>query len=104
MEFLVADQRIGYIAERALNGLPVRNQSLLVLRLGYSQISAKSSPSENGLAHLSAVRPDSDLRTHQAGESAASSKRPSSGARQLDLWAQLGLGDSAFGVRGDQGL
>src|SRR6266436_935199 len=31
MEFLVTDQRIGHIAERALNGLPVRNQSLLLL-------------------------------------------------------------------------
>src|SRR5260370_38833472 len=100
MEFLVADQRIGYIAERALNGLPVRNQSLLVLRLGYSQISAKSSPGENGRAHLSAVRPVSDLRTHQAGESGASSKGPSSGARQDALCEALALGDADSGVGG----
>ena len=33
MEFLVADQRIGDVAERALNGLPVRGQRLFVLRL-----------------------------------------------------------------------
>src|SRR5467141_1188870 len=104
MELLLADQLIRYIAERALNGLPVRNQSLLVLRLGYPQISAKRSPSENGLAHLSAVRPDSNLRAHQAGESTASSKRPAARARQGDLRKELGLGDSDFGVRGDQDL
>jgi hypothetical protein len=31
MEFLIADQRIGDIPERELNGLPVRDQCLLLL-------------------------------------------------------------------------
>src|SRR5712664_1322833 len=64
MESLIADQRIGYIPECVLNRLPVSDQRLLVLRLGQPQISAKSSPRENGLAHLCAVRPDSNLRAH----------------------------------------
>jgi hypothetical protein len=34
MEFLIADRRIGYVSERALNRLPVSDQSLLMLRLG----------------------------------------------------------------------
>ena len=34
VEFLVADQRIGYISERVLNRLPVSDQRLLMLRLG----------------------------------------------------------------------
>ena len=42
MEFLIADQRIGDVAESALNGLPVSDQSLLVLRLSQLQIPAKS--------------------------------------------------------------
>ena len=60
MEFLIADQRIGYIAERALDGLPVGDQCLLVLRLSQSQIPAQGSAGENGLAHLGAVGPDSE--------------------------------------------
>src|SRR5207253_10893348 len=104
MEFFVADQRIGHVAERALNGLPVRNQSLLVLRLGHLQIPAKSAPREDGLAHLGAVGPDSDLRAHQARESAASSERSAAGARQRDLRKELRLGDSDFGVRGYKDL
>jgi hypothetical protein len=34
MEFLIANERIGHVAEGALNGLPVRDQNLLVLRFG----------------------------------------------------------------------
>ncbi len=34
MEFLIANERIGHVAEGALNGLPVRDQDLLVLRFG----------------------------------------------------------------------
>src|SRR6266851_3442520 len=75
-----------------------------MLRLGCTQISAKGSPRENGLAHLGAIRPDSNLRTHQAGESAASSKRPAAGARQGNLRKELGLGDSNFGIRRDKDL
>src|SRR6266567_1262868 len=104
MEFFVADQRVGYIAERPLNGLAVRNQSLLMLRLGRAQISAKRSPRKNGLAHLGAVGPDSNLRTHQAGESTATSKRPPTRSGQRYLRKELRLGDSDLGVRGNQDL
>ena len=34
MEFLIADQRIGYVPEGMLNRLPVSDQRLLILRLG----------------------------------------------------------------------
>ena len=33
MEFLIADQRIGYVTECVLNRLPVGDQRLLMLRL-----------------------------------------------------------------------
>src|SRR5580700_489623 len=82
MKFLVSNQRIGYVAERALNRLPIRNQRLLMLRLGQAQISAKSSGRENGLAHLGAVRPDAKLGAHQAGECAAPPKSAAAGAGQ----------------------
>src|ERR1700687_2373751 len=64
MQFLVTDQRIGHVPEGALNRLPVSDQGGFMLRFRKPQISAKSSPRENGLAHLGAVRPDSDLRAH----------------------------------------
>src|SRR6267143_2637252 len=75
-----------------------------MLRLGCTQISAKGSPRENGLAHLGAVRPDSNLRAHEAREGAAASKRPTARSSQRDLRKELGLGDSDFGVRGDHDL
>ena len=40
MVFLVTNQRIGYVPERVLNRLPVRNQGLLMLRFGQPQIPA----------------------------------------------------------------
>src|SRR6266576_1891299 len=101
MEFFVADECVGHIAECPLNGLAVRNQSLLVLRLGYPQIPSKGSARENGLAYLGAVGPDPKLRAHQAGESAAPPKRPAAGTRQGDLRKELCLGHSDFGVGGD---
>ena len=58
---LVADECIGNISEHVLNGLAVGDQRLLVLRFGDSQVAAKSSAGENGLAHLGAVGPDSEL-------------------------------------------
>ncbi len=75
-----------------------------MLRLGYPQISAKGSPREDGLADLGAVGPDSELRAHQARECVAPSEGAAAGARQGDLRKELGLGDSDFGVRGDQDL
>ena len=50
VEFLIADQRVGYVRERALDRLPVRNQRLLMLRFGQPQIAAKRSTRENWLA------------------------------------------------------
>src|SRR2546421_13037327 len=99
MEFFVADQRVRYIAERPLNGLAVRNQSLLMLRLGRAQISAKRSPRKKGLAHLGAGGPDSNLRTHQAGESAAAPKRPATRSGQRYFRKDLPLRDSNPGGR-----
>jgi hypothetical protein len=64
MEFLVADQCVGYIPKRTLNCLSIGDQGLFVLRLGYPQISAQRSSRENRLAHLRAVRPGSKLRAH----------------------------------------
>src|SRR4029077_13610528 len=59
LEFFVADQCIGYIPKSTLDGLSIGNQRLLVLRLGNPQIAPQSSSSENRLAHLGAVRPNS---------------------------------------------
>src|SRR6267154_6444789 len=75
-----------------------------MLRLGCTQISAKGSPRENGLAHLGAVRPDCNLRAHEAREGAAPSKRPTARSSQRDLRKELRLGDSDFGVRCDHDL
>src|SRR5580765_4354241 len=104
MQFLVADQGIGNISEGALNRLPVSDQGGFMLRLCKPQISAERSSRKNGLAHLCSVGPDSNLRGHQARESAAPSKRPSTGSSQRDLRKELRLGDPDFGVRGDQYL
>src|SRR6266404_5989855 len=64
MEFLITDQRIGDVSEGLLNCLPVSDQRLLVLRLRRTQVSAQSSAREDRLAHLRAVRPDPQVRTH----------------------------------------
>src|SRR5438445_8267929 len=64
MKFLISDDCVRNIPERALNRLLVRDQSLLMLRLCQPQISPKSSAGENRLAHLCAVRPGPDLRAH----------------------------------------
>jgi hypothetical protein len=63
-----------------LNGLLVSNQSLLALRFDQMQVSPQCTPCENGLAHLGAVRPDSELRAHQDGECAAPSEDAAAGA------------------------
>ena len=80
MELLVADQRIGNLPEGSLNGLPISDQSLLVLGFGQVQIPAKSATGKNWLAHLRAVRPDAKLRTHEAGERAAPAERAATGS------------------------
>jgi hypothetical protein len=104
MEFLVSDQGIGYISEGALNGLLVGQQSLLVLRFGEVQISSKGASREDGLTYLSAVGPNSCVGTHQARESAATSKSAAPGARQRDLWKKLSLGNTNLSIRGDEDL
>jgi hypothetical protein len=63
MEFLIADQGIGYVAEGLLSGLSVRDQRLFMLGLGRLQVSGKSSACENGLAYL---RTRSELRSFRA--------------------------------------
>src|SRR3984885_10547256 len=104
MRFLISDQGIGHISEGVLNGLLVSNQGLLVLRFGQIQVSPQCTPCENGLAHLGAVRPDSELRAHQAGECAAPSEGAATGAGQRDLWKELSLSDANFGIRSNQRL
>ena len=61
VEFLVADEGVGNVAEGVLNGLLVGEQSLLMLRFGQFEISAESAAGENRLADLRAVGPDSEL-------------------------------------------
>src|SRR6202789_1865105 len=104
MRFLISDQGIGHISEGVLNGLLVSNQSLLVLRFSKMQVSLQRTPRENGLAHLGAVRPDTELRAHQAGECAAPSEGAAAGAGQRDLWKELSFGDANFGIRGNEHL
>jgi len=58
--------------EGALNRLPVSDQGGFMLRLRKSQISAKSSRRENGLAHLERRKTRFHLPSSFAGESAAS--------------------------------
>ena len=101
---LVADECIGNISERVLDRLAVGDQRLLVLRFGDVQVAAKSSAGENGLAHVGAVGPDSELRTHQAGEGAAASKRAAAGAGERDLRKELSFGNTDFSVGSDHGL
>ena len=104
VEFLIADQGIGHISESVLNRLPVSDQSLLMLRFGQMQIPAKCAPRENRLTYLRAVRPDSNLRTHQAREGAAASECAASRTGQRNLRKELGLGDADFGIRGNEDL
>ena len=44
VEFLVCDQSVGYIPEGMLNGFPVGEQGLLVLRFGKAKIPSKGAP------------------------------------------------------------
>src|SRR5215470_15100259 len=99
MELLIADQGVGSISERALNGFPVENQRLLVLGFGELQISAKSATSENGLADVCSVRPSSGLRAHQSRKGAAASEGASTRACERDLRKELRFGDADLGVR-----
>src|SRR5208282_4292780 len=104
VEFLVCDQRIGYISKGALNGLLVNEQSLLVLRFGSMEIPAKGAARENGLTYLDAIRPDRSVGAHHAGEQVATSECATTTAGQGDLRKELGPGDTNHGVRGDQVL
>src|SRR5271156_3805747 len=104
MEFLITDQRVGDIAERQLDDLPISNQFLPMLRLSQFQIPAQRSTRENGLCDLGTVRPDSTLRTHKTGEKSAPAKSTPTGTRQRNLGEKRGLSDPDFGVRGDQVL
>src|SRR5262249_7081757 len=69
-----------------------------MLGLGRAQIPAKCPTRENGLAHLSAVRPNPCLRTQQACERAASSERSATRSRQRNLREELCLRNSNFRV------
>src|SRR6202795_2359815 len=104
MQLLVADERIGDVAESSLNGLPVCDQGLLVLRFSQVQIPAQGAPGKNRLAYLGAVRPDAKLRTHEARESTASTERTAPRPSQRNLRKKCSLRDSDFGVRGNQVL
>lgn len=66
MELLITNQRIGNISKRMLNRLPVSDECLLMRRFSRSQIAFQRTTGENRLADLGAVRPDSELRSHQA--------------------------------------
>src|ERR1700687_2682343 len=68
------------------------------------QVSAKRPASENGLADLRAVRPDSNLGAHQAGEDAAASEGAATRAGERNLREKLSFGDADLGIRGDQVL
>lgn len=98
MEFLITDQRIGYVSESSLNGLAVRDESLFMLRFRQLQVSGKRAAGEKRLAYLDAVSPDTELRAHQAREGAASSEGASAGTGESDLRKELGLGESDFEV------
>src|SRR5579864_6734203 len=68
------------------------------------QVPPKRTPRENGLSYLGAVGPNSNLRAHQARESAAAPKSAASRTGQRDLRKEFSLGDTNFGIRGDEGL
>src|SRR5215813_6759308 len=104
MKLLIGDQRIRNVAERSLDGLPIFNQGLLVLRSGELKISPKSTAGKNGLAQVCSIRPYRGLGTDQRGERAAASEGASARASQGNLGKELRLGDSNFGVRGDKNL
>src|SRR5262249_43106620 len=89
MELFVADQGVGDVAESTLDGLPVGDERLLVLRLGESKISAQASACKDRLAYLCTVGPNANLRSHEAGEDAAPSKRTAARPCQSDLRKKL---------------
>src|SRR5579864_2025709 len=104
MELFIPDQSVGNISESMLDRLPVSDQSLLVLGLRQSQIPAKGPTCEDRLAALCTIRPDANLRSHEAGEGAAPSKRAAACSGQSDLGKKLSFGHANLCVRGDQNL
>src|SRR5580692_2386805 len=104
MQLLVADERIGDIAESSLNRLPVSEQGLLMLRFSQVQIPAQGPSRENRLGDLGTVRPDAVLRTHEARESATPTERTAARPSQRNLRKECRLRDPDFGVSGYQVL
>src|SRR6202042_1977086 len=101
---LIADERVRDIPKRPLNRLPVHDQSLLVLRLSEMQVPAQRAARENRLAYLGAVRPETELRTHEVGEGTASAERTAARSSQRNLREKCRLGHPDFGVRRNQVL
>ena len=74
VKFLITDEWVRNIPACALNGLPVRDEGLLVLGLSQPQVSFKGTTCVNRLAPLRTAGPCANLRAYEACERTTSAK------------------------------
>jgi hypothetical protein len=83
--FLIANQRVGDIAEGALDGVPVADQDLPFLGFGLAQIISQVATIEQRLRQTGLVAVYALMGRHVLPKEYAASPGPASGAQQRKL-------------------